>query len=231
MIDYRGFRPKYLKTPQYSHLLLLLFWPVYGIAFYTLERGLPGRVYFPVECTFDYYIPFCEWFFIPYLLWFVYLIGMVVYGCLFDTEAFRRYMYFIMISYTVTIVIYMLFPTCQNLRPVYFERDNLLTQAIAGFYRFDTNTNVCPSIHVLGSFGVLYGLWHSEHFSSKAWRFSFSLFTVLISVSTVFMKQHSVIDMIAALLLCVAVIPLCHRLERNDLLNKQKIKAYKKQVP
>ena len=225
MIDYRTFRLKLLCTPEFSHLTLLLFWPVYGIAFYTLERGLPGRIYFPVENVFDSYIPFCELFFIPYLFWFVYLIGMVVYGCLFDVNAFRRYMYFIMVSYTVTIVIYMLFPTCQNLRPSAFDRDNALTRMVADFYRYDTNTNVCPSIHVLGSFGVLYGAWHSRHFSGRGWRCVFIILTLVISVSTVFMKQHSIIDVFAALVLCVATLPVCHRLERNNIYNKTKIKA------
>ncbi|MBQ2863537.1 MAG: phosphatidic acid phosphatase [Clostridia bacterium] len=225
MIDYKGFTLSKIKEQQYSHLLLLVFWPIYAIAFYTLELGLPGRIYFPVESVLDAYIPFCEWFFIPYLFWFLYLAGMVVYGCLFDSFAFRRYMYFIMVSYTVTIFIYVLFPTCQNLRPAAFDRDNILTRMIAGFYEYDTNTNVCPSIHVLGSFGVLYGAWHTKHFSTKFWRGTLSLVTVVVSMSTVFMKQHSVIDVFAALVLCVVTIPVCHVLERNALLKSEKIKA------
>ena len=225
MIDYKGFALSKIKEPQYSHLVLLLFWPIYAIAFYTLELGLPGRIYFPVESVLDAYIPFCEWFFIPYLFWFLYLAGMVVYGCLFDSFAFRRYMYFIMVSYTVTIFIYVLFPTCQNLRPAAFDRDNVLTRMIAGFYEYDTNTNVCPSIHVLGSFGVLYGVWHTKHFSTKFWRGTLSLVTVVVSMSTVFMKQHSVIDVFAALGLCVLTIPVCHVLERNAVVDQKKVKA------
>ncbi len=227
MVDYRGFRLKLLNAPEYSHLKLLLFWPVYGIAFYTLERGLPGRVYFPVESAIDAYIPFCEWFLIPYMFWFIYLAGMVLYGCLFDLNSFRRYMYFIMLTYTVTIVIYMLFPTCQNLRPATFERDNALTRFIYGFYNYDTHTNVCPSIHVLGSVAVSYGAWNSKHFGTPAWRWAFGAASALICVSTVFMKQHSIIDVLAALLLCVAAIPVCRRLERSQelRLKKQKLKA------
>lgn len=227
MIDYRGFHPKLLNAPEFSHLKLLLFWPIYGIAFYTLELGLPGRVYFPIESVLDAYIPFCELFLIPYMFWFAYLVGMVVYGCLFDLNSFRRYMYFIMITYTVTIVLYMLFPTCQNLRPAVFERDNALTRFVAGFYAYDTNTNVCPSIHVLGSVAVSYGAWNSKHFGTPAWRWAFSITTALIIVSTVFMKQHSIIDVLAALLLCVAVLPTCRRLEQAQTakLKKQKLKA------
>ena len=216
MIDYRGFRPKLLNSPEFSHLKMLLFWPIYGIAFYTLERGLPGRTYFPVESVLDAYIPFCELFLIPYMFWFVYLAGMVVYGCFFDLVAFRRYMYFIMLTYMITIVIYMLFPTCQNLRPAVFERDNAFTRFMAGFYAYDTHTNVCPSIHVLGSVAVSYGAWNSKHFGTRGWRVAFGITTVLICASTVFLKQHSIIDVFAALLLCLAVLPVCRRLEQNQ---------------
>ena len=161
------------------------------------------------------------------MFWFAYLVGMVVYGCLFDLNSFRRYMYFIMITYTVTIVLYMLFPTCQNLRPAVFERDNALTRFVAGFYAYDTNTNVCPSIHVLGSVAVSYGAWNSKHFGTPVWRWAFGITTALIIVSTVFMKQHSIIDVLAALLLCVAVLPACRRLEQVQTakLKKQKLKA------
>lgn len=48
------------------------------------------------------------------------------------------------------MLIYLVFPTCQDLRPTQFARDNILTRFVAWFYNFDTNTNVCPSIHVLG---------------------------------------------------------------------------------
>ena len=29
-VDYRKFRLKYLNTPEFSHVKLLLFWPIFG---------------------------------------------------------------------------------------------------------------------------------------------------------------------------------------------------------
>ena len=51
-------------------------------------------------------------------------------------------MKFIMVSYSVAMLIYILFPNCQELRPLAFERDNIFTRFLEGFYQFDTNTNV-----------------------------------------------------------------------------------------
>ena len=203
VVDYRKFRPRLLQSPEFSHLKLLLFWPVFGLLFALAERGGMPRTYTPVQCGLDDLIPFCEWFLLPYLFWFVFIAGMLLYGLLWDTRSFRRMMHFTIFTYGVTLVIYFLFPTCQLLRPAVFPRDNLLTRFIAGFYQFDTNTNVCPSLHVCGAIAVVAGAWDSRRFSATGWRIVFSLTAALICASTVFMKQHSVLDVAAGLAVCV----------------------------
>ena len=109
-----------------------------------------------------------------------------------------------MASYSAAMLIYILFPNCQELRPLAFERDNIFTQFLAGFYQFDTNTNVCPSIHVIGSVAVMLAAWNSKHFSKPGWRMIFCVTAFLISISTVFLKQHSILDVLAAIPICVA---------------------------
>lgn len=42
MISYRNLNLHTLNTPEYSHVKLLLYWPIYGLAFLTLERLLPA---------------------------------------------------------------------------------------------------------------------------------------------------------------------------------------------
>ena len=78
----------------------------------------------------------------------------------------------------------------------------MLTRFIAGFYVFDTNTNVCPSLHVIGSLAAFFAFWHTPLFSSKGWRIASGIAAFLISISTVFMKQHSALDVLAAIPLC-----------------------------
>ncbi len=203
-VDYRKFRFDKLNTPEFRHLKYLLFWPLYGLAFMTVERLWIRESYTPIHCALDDAIPFCEIFLIPYLFWFVFLVGVLGYTLLCDPRAFTRMMKFIIVSYTAAIVIYILFPNCQELRPRSFERDNFLTRFIAGFYAFDTNTNVCPSIHVIGSVAAMLAAWDSRHFGSPGWRAAFGVAALLISVSTVFIKQHSVLDLLAAIPVCAA---------------------------
>lgn len=202
LYDYRALRPGTVASPAYRHVLMLLYWPIYGLLFLAVERLISMDSYTVVHCALDDLIPFNEWFLLPYLFWFVYLAGALAYTFFFDVPSFRRTMAFIMITYSVTIVIYLLWPTCQQLRPDTFARDNLLTRFIGWFYAFDTNTNVCPSIHVLGAVAASLAAWDSPRFRTGPRRAAFTAMTALICVSTVFIKQHSVLDVLAALPLC-----------------------------
>lgn len=202
MVDYRSFRLNKLNTPEFRHLKYLAFWPIYGIMFLVVERLWIRSSYFPIYCPMDDWIPVCEYFLIPYLFWFIFLIGIHIYTLLYEPDAFVKLMKFIIVSYSLAILIYIVFPNCQELRPVAFARDNMFTRFLTGFYQFDTNTNVCPSIHVIGSVAVTVCAWKSRRFGTRPWRIAFVITAAVISVSTVFLKQHSVLDILAALPVC-----------------------------
>ena len=200
---YKDLRWNNLRSRKYNHLLLALYWPFYGLAFLSLERIVPlifdQIVYHPIYCALDDYIPFCEFFVIPYYYWFVFLIGFGLFWLLYEPETFRGWMWAIILMYSSTIIIYLIYPNMQELRPVEFARDNIFTDIVKGLYNFDTNTNVCPSIHVLGSLAVCFPGLHSKRLRGAGWKIFFVVSTILISMSTVFLKQHSIIDVIAAL--------------------------------
>lgn len=199
-----------IKWKDLRHWPLLLFWPLFGLLFGYVERGMDTESYHLVESSLDKLIPFCEYFLIPYLFWFVFLGGMVVYSLLFDARCFVRFMGFIILTYSVTLLIYVLFPNAQALRPASFERDNVFTRTMAHYYIIDTNTNVCPSLHVTGSVAAMLAGWDSRHFSKRSWKLVFFLIALSISMSTVFLKQHSILDIFAALLLCAGAYPLIY---------------------
>lgn len=211
MVDYRKLRPSNITSPEYRHLLLLLYWPIYGLTFLILERGLT-LTYHPVESALDAKIPFCEYFVPAYYFWFVFLIGIHFYTAFFDVPAFKKLMYFIIITYTLTSIIYIIYPTKQELRPAEFARDNIFVIIVKGLYDFDTNTNVCPSLHVIGSFAVLFTSRHCGRLRTFWRQLGFISATVLICLSTVFLKQHSVIDIWAALAVCAVAYPFAYML-------------------
>jgi len=202
-VDYKKLRLHNLCSKEYRHLFLLIYWPVFGILFAYVEKYYPVKHYIPVYSVIDDFIPFFEGFVIPYLFWFVYLACMVIYTALYDLSAFRKMMLFVIITYTLTIVIYLIWPNCQELRPAAFERDNIFTRIMRDYYAYDTNTNVCPSLHVIGAVAVQFAFMHLKGKKHIVLHIAFMVTTILICLSTVFLKQHSIVDVFAAVPVCV----------------------------
>lgn len=207
--DYSSFSLKKINTPEFKHIWLLLYWPLFGIGFWTLERGL-NLNYHAVSCALDAKIPFNEFFVIPYYFWFVFLIGMSVYSFFYDVPTFKRFMKYVIITYTATLIIYVIYPTSQELRPPEFTRHNIFTGVVKFLYGFDTNTNVCPSLHVIGSAAVYFAARKSKLFSPFKRRLAFFIMTVLICLSTVFLKQHSIVDVAAGAAMSLLAYPLVY---------------------
>lgn len=216
MVDYRDFRLSRLNEPRFSHLKLLLFWPFYGLFFYAIEWLVPGRTYHVMWCPLDDRIPFQELFLIPYVVWYLFMVGAHAYTLFYDVRAFRRLMYDILLTFGMTCVIFVVFPTCQQLRPESFARDNVLTRFMGWFYEnMDTNTNVCPSLHVCGSFAAAAAFSDTERFGTRRWKIFHYGLAVLISISTVFVKQHSVIDVAAGLAMSIVAHTLVYAVPRR----------------
>ena len=202
VVDYKSFRLSKINDPQYSHLKYLLGWVGYFILFFLTENLIPAESCHVVHCWLDDVIPFCEAFVIPYVFWYVYIVITLLYFALYNPDGFKKLMTFIIVTQVVAMAIYILFPSRQDLRPVEFPRDNILTQLVGLLYSIDTNTGVCPSMHVAYSIGIV-SAWLKERDVSKVWKGGVVVAAVLICLSTMFIKQHSALDFFAALPLCM----------------------------
>ena len=202
-VDYRGFRLNKINLPQYRHLWLLLFWPVYWLRYPLIEAINPPERCFPIACALDEAIPFCEFFLIPYALWMCCMLAMAAYTLFYDVESFKKYSKFLILTFSASTIIYLIWPTCQNLRPETFARDNLFTKIVAVLYSIDTNTNVCPSEHVIGSIAFLAAAFHTKSLRSPGMLTAITVMALATSLSTVFLKQHSFVDVVAALPVCL----------------------------
>lgn len=216
-VDYRNFRLSKINQAEYKHLKLLLFWPIYFLRYPLIEAlNTPDRC-FPVSCWLDQVIPFHESFFIAYQLWMVCMLAMTLYTVLYDVPSFKKYIKFLIISFSISTFVYLVFPTCQNLRPTQFERDNILTRLVQLMYHVDTNTNVCPSEHVIGAMAVLAAAINTKRLRSP-WKITvIAALMILISLSTVFLKQHSMVDVFAAMPVCMAAYWFCYRKKKTDV--------------
>jgi len=202
VVDYRQFRFSKINESQFSHLKLLLGWVGYFILFFLTENLIPEERCYPVHCWLDDIIPFMEIFLIPYFGWYLLIVVSLGYFLLYNVDSFKRLQTFIIITQVVAMAMYILFPSRQDLRPDFFERDNIFTRLIGLLYTYDTNTGVCPSLHVAYSLGIA-SVWLKEKGASILWKVFVVVFVILICLSTMFIKQHSAVDFFAAIPVCL----------------------------
>ncbi len=215
VVDYRQFRPNRLNDPQFSHLKLLFGWVVYFAFYFLTENLIPAERCTPVHIPLDDVIPFCEWFLIPYVFWYGLIVFSLVYFGLYNIQSFKNLSTYIIITQAAAMAIYILFPNRQDLRPEVFPRENFLTWCIGILYRFDTNTGVCPSLHVAYSMGIA-SVWLKETGVKPIWKVLVVVAVALICLSTMFIKQHSALDFFAALPVCaLAEWIVFHHLPKN----------------
>lgn len=200
-VNYRNFRAYKINTPEFAHLKLLLSWVLYFVAYYLTERFVPYEACYVMDSPLDHLIPFCEYFIIPYVLWYLLVAGTLLYFLLFRIKSFQNLQKYIIITQIVAMTIYILFPNRQDLRPESFARDNIFTRLVEVLYKIDTSTNVCPSMHVAFSVGIA-SAWLKEEGILWGIKMAILVFVVLVCLSTVYLKQHSVLDGLMALVVC-----------------------------
>lgn len=201
-VDYRKLRLSNINTPEFAHVKLIAGWVVYILCFILTEQLIPAEVCHPIWCPLDDVIPFCEWFVIPYITWYPFIAFTLIYYLFYNVDKFKRLQCYIMILQAVAIISFVVYPSRQDLRPEVLPRDNLLTQIIAGLYAADTNTGVCPSLHVSISLAIAEA-WLRDKAAPAWWRWAMAALGLLISISVVFVKQHSVLDVLAAIPGCL----------------------------
>ena len=173
------------------------FLPVYLVMFFTIEHFITDH-YWATQTVIDNYIPFCEYFAIFYVTWSPMLALVGVYLIIKDGEGFRRYMWTLMFTFLFSALVCILLPNGQDLRPTEMAHHNIFTWMVQYTYSIDTNTNVLPSVHVLGVLSAVFAVWKTPGLRTRAWRIATIVWAVLVIASTLLIKQHAFIDIAAA---------------------------------
>ena len=182
---------------KYSHAWVFLYAFIYFPWFHWLEKNVTTG-YSLVSSPLDNYIPFVEFFIVPYLLWFAYMAVTCFYFFFTCREEFYKFTKMCIIGMTLFLIICTVFPNGLRLRPTVFPRDNIFVDLVRFIYSVDTPTNVLPSLHVYTSAVIAIFFSKSRLVREKpGMKYVLYAASGLIILSTVFLKQHSVLDMIA----------------------------------
>ena len=143
---------------KYRHAWVLLYGLIYMPWFCYLEKR--QTIHYLIHSPLDDYIPFVEYFIIPYLLWFVFLAVTGAYFFFTNRRDFYRLA-------SISVQRYDHFPHCLYHFPEWTEPASghiprkYLHGLVRMIYSVDTPTNVLPSIHVYNSIGAMAAIAHS----------------------------------------------------------------------
>ncbi len=198
---------------RYKHAGYLLYMVGYLIVFQFLEKTVTTNFH-EIHIWIDDEIPFCEYFIIPYLMWFGFVAVTIVYFLFQDKKGYYKLITFLFTGMTIFLLVSYIYPNGHHLRPNVFARDNIFVDLVKMLYEADTDTNVLPSIHVYNSIGCYIAISKCPKLRNKKWIQTGSfVLTVLIIMATMFLKQHSVIDVVAGMVMARIIYEIVYHYE------------------
>lgn len=149
----------------------------------------------------DNLIPFNKYFVVPYVYWYFYLAFGFLFFAIKDYKRYFHLLATIYIGETIAIIIYIIFPSTIQ-RPIIFEND-IFSRLVDGLYKKDSHFNCLPSMHIYET--IMISIYLLKYSKKTSMRIFVSISTIAISLSTLFMKQHAFLDVIASIILSIVV--------------------------
>ena len=199
---------------KYKHGIPVPIYVIFYLTWFSIIEKSVTKGYWVIHMDIDDVIPFCEVFIVPYLLWFLYIAVVVVYFFLTNKDDYFKTCMFLFTGMTIFLLISTLWPNGHHLRPVEMPRDNIFTALVSGLYNTDTPTNLWPSIHVYNSIGAHIAIMKSkalEH--NRVVRIGSFILAGSIILSTMFLKQHSVFDVVTAFIMAAVMYVVVYKLD------------------
>ena len=137
-------------------------------------------------------------------------------GAVFSKEDYIKCCKVIYGGMSICLLIYYLFPNGLSLRQP-LEDKNICCMIVNQLRSADTPANVCPSIHVSSTIGILFVLFHSEKLKNyRKLKATMLVLGTFICISTVVIDQHSVVDAVCGMMLSAVLFYLVQLSEVPD---------------
>lgn len=149
-------------------------------------------------------IPFIKYFIIPYYIWYVLILSMPYYYFKKDKNLLSKYLISYVICALVATIIFTVYPTTV-VRPNYLPNNspiNILVNLI--FWIDNPPLNCFPSMHCAISMLFILSIFDSKQAKLKT-KIIITIISILIMISTLFIKQHVFIDLVSGDILMLLI--------------------------
>lgn len=184
---------------RYSHSwIVLAYMPLYLLWYFSLQR-LDSSAYHDVHTFLDARIPYIPCFIWAYVYWFFFVGGACLLLFFRSRSEFYRLCGALFLGMTICLCIFTIYPTSFAHRPPLLGELTISERMTEIIYHADESVNVFPSIHVYNSIVCAVAVWKSRILRHGSFlRFAAVISAVVISLSTVFVRQHSILDVLGA---------------------------------
>ena len=204
---FKSFILKYnLQEVKWIDLVWLLILPLININ-YVISNTLfqSGK---NLALSLDKEIPVVSLFVFPYVYWYIFIIVGLIFLLSKDRKEYLRALMAIYIGMCICFAFYYLYPV-EISRPV-VENNTIPNKLVNIIYKNDRPFNCFPSIHVLNTYIIMR---FTKIKDNKYWFYYTNIIGILIILSTLFIKQHFILDGVVAIILAEIVILVVKKIE------------------
>jgi membrane-associated phospholipid phosphatase len=203
---------------NFKPLTLLLVIPIMNLTYVLINKLSPTG--YNITLPIDNKLPFLPIFIIPYIIWYLFIPLSFFIFCLKDKKTYFKTMLIYVSGCIIASIVFLTFQTTVPRTQV--EGSGVLINIIKMIYANDNPVNCLPSLHVFTSYLIIRVITKSKLASLKV-NLTTYIIASLIILSTLFTKQHAVLDVLSGMVLAEALIYLVNRYEAKlrSLVNKK----------
>ena len=175
----------------------------------------------------DNKIPFIPHFIWIYVFWYFMLIAVPYYIAKKNISSFYKYVTTFVITTLIAGMIFIIFPNTVIRANV--QDTNIASHLVKVIYMLDNPAiNCLPSIHCLFSYLFILAIFDTKDTVNVWIKIIISILSILVVLSTLFIKQHVIYDAIAAFILAILIWIIVDKLKihyvfKTKIFNKLKI--------
>lgn len=185
---------KFVSENSYYFKNMLLVFGMNAFLYFIIKYFIHD--YNLISSFLDDKIPFVPLFILIYMIWYPYLFVCYYFVYKNSITKFDKLIRVTVISLILAFICFIFYPTMVT-RPIVDSYDSLIMFIVYLTYKFDIPVNCFPSVHCLLSFVIMYFVTFDKDMN-KIFRALVFIISFLIVLSTLFVKQHVIIDVIGA---------------------------------